>query len=144
MSDYEKGLTILLGALVFVSGYSFHALQLELDIEADKLESIKTEPINELGIMYRENSGSSSMIPLIFPDTISKNRKIVIDEKLLCGHVYLFNLTRENETHNLIHRFIYKAKNGSLYFKGDNNRYMDAPVNREQVFEEVVGFEYPI
>jgi len=44
----------------------------------------------------------------------------------------------------LIHRFIYKAKNGSLYFKGDNNRYMDAPVNREQVFEEVVGFEYPI
>ena len=138
MNEHQaNSFLLLMGALVFTLGYSFHALQLDLDPEIYKLE-----PTVHNGISYRSNSGSGSMTPLLYPDTITKNKKVVNGGPILCGHIYIYNKTGENKTNYVIHRFVYESNNGSVYMKGDNNQYMDEPISRNQIIEELISIDY--
>lgn len=86
-----------------------------------------------------KTKGSNSMLPVIYPDTELMLREVNVSERLICGHIYIY---RKPENYTVVHRFIYEAFNGSIYFKGDNNNVFDAPINRSQIEYEVIGINY--
>ena len=79
--------------------------------------------------------GTGSMLPLMYPDAVLDY--IPFDGNLKCGHIYIYNNLDKNYT--VAHRFVYEAKNGDLYFKGDNNDRLDLPINKSDILNEVVG-----
>lgn len=98
-------------------------IQPELDTETKDLE-----------IIYSGVTGSGSMLPMVNPDTILE--KIKFEGQPKCGHVYVY---QKNEDTTIVHRYVYEGKTGQYYFKGDNNQYMDAPINKSQILHEVIG-----
>lgn len=104
----------------------------------------KIEPILKNKVYADENvkintTGSGSMYPGIMPDEELSIKYINDSETLYCGHSYIFN---NSYNQSIVHRFVYQSKNGSIYFKGDNNLYMDEPVLRNNIYAEVIGVIY--
>ena len=84
-----------------------------------------------------EVTSSSSMLPGIYPEGEAILEDF--DGTLLCGQIYVY---LGDDGQNVAHRFVYETKDGSLYFKGDNNLYFDAPIIEDRILHKVKGYRY--
>lgn len=103
----------------------------------------RIEDLEEM-IAYGTVKGTGSMKPIInknvSPDLQTLTLQIP-ERNLTLGMIYIYE--RGNKT--IIHRLvgIYKIENKTVYvFMGDNNHYVDDPVNRSQVIQEVIGIRF--
>ena len=99
----------------------------------------------ELNFVERSIEGTGSMKPLLnknsYNDLKTINRKISVNETLRIGRIYVY---QKDNGDLIIHRLlgVYKVSNESIYvFKGDNNQFVDDPVNRTQIIEEATAIK---
>ena len=105
----------------------------------------EVERVLELNFIERGVEGSGSMRPLLdrskYPDLVTINRKVDLNETLRLGRIYIY---RDTDGSLIIHRLvgIYNLSNNFIYvFKGDYNMVVDDPVNRTQIIEEATAIK---
>lgn len=112
----------------------------------NKTEEI-TDVIND-NLVRRNIVGTGSMRPLImkniYQNISTVDRILNSSEELYKARIYIYTREDPNGTVYIVHRLIgkYYIGNDTLYvFKGDNNLYVDEPVYRWQIIEEVIKID---